>query len=199
MADDDDDFDDDFDDDDFDEGDLDDVGGEDGPSGDEDFDGEGGPAPGGKKKLMLLIVIVLLLILGGLGAAFFLGVFDDETIEEEVVDEEGQVKTIVTLPTLDIPAMVVNLNTKGKKPTFFQLKLKLEIQDGIPDEIQQEFIPRVMDTFYFYLRAMDTKDIEGSAGMERMRKGLLRRARAVFAPVEVHDVLFERIIIDKKG
>ena len=89
-------------------------------------DGADAPEDGGskRKKLILFIVLPLLLLIGvGVGVAVMLGLFSSEP-PANVDDEQAQVEEVVA-PTVqttffEIPDLIVNLNTSGRKSVWFE-------------------------------------------------------------------------------
>ena len=152
---------------------------------------------------MLIIIIVLLLLIIGAGG-FLLFTSAGKSLIGLDQGEEGASKVKVEeLPPTDltyfaVPELLVNLTkSSGKKKVapFLRLSLKLELPDKESEKIMQAVLPRVIDQFQIYLRQLRVEDIEGSAGIQRLREELLRRANEVSAPVKVGDVLFEVVLI----
>jgi flagellar FliL protein len=56
-------------------------------------------------------------------------------------------------------------------------------------------MPRVMDAFQTFLREMRPSDLEGSAGLYRLRDELTRRVNVAVAPNKINAVLFKEIIV----
>jgi len=56
-------------------------------------------------------------------------------------------------------------------------------------------MPRVTDIFQTYLRELRAGDLNGSAGMYRLKEELTRRVNAALAPTQVSAVLFKEIIV----
>jgi flagellar FliL protein len=56
-------------------------------------------------------------------------------------------------------------------------------------------MPRIQDAFQVYLRELRASDLEGSAGLYRMKEELLRRINMEIHPREVTRVLFKEIIV----
>ena len=166
---------------------------------DEDGEGEGAPSSGGsKKKKLIIIVAVLLLVVGGAAAAFFTGLMDPVLamiLGEDAVSSADAEPVEGSGLFHDLPEVLVNLNTKGRKSQFLKIKVSLEVTteqdklviDGVKD--------RVLDNFQVYLRELRIEDLQGSAGMYRLREELLRRVRAATAPAEVKDVLFKEMLV----
>jgi flagellar FliL protein len=96
---------------------------------------------------------------------------------------------------LEIPKMIVNLNTDGDVPRYLRLSIQLELNDPADAPAVQAVIPRVVDKFQTYLRELRVKDLRGSGGIYRLQSELLWRVNQAAAPVEVKDVLFQEILI----
>lgn len=156
------------------------------------------PSSGGKKKLLIIIIIVILLVLGGLAGAYFTGLLDpvikmivgDSAATSETV--EGEVGSSVFY---ELPALTVNLNTAGRKARFIKIQVSLELENEEDKPKVEAVIARVMDNFNVYLRELRIEDLDGSAGMYRLREELLTRIRAAVAPVKVRDILFKEMLI----
>jgi len=187
---------------------------------DEDFEGDAEPdfeggGGGGKKKLLLLIVIPLVLVIGGAAAAYFSGLADPliamitgEKAEEQVVD--GAMPTDGVAPAegaapsapsatgavfYDLPEMLVNLNTPGRKRNFLKIRVSLELSSEIDINRVETVLPRIVDNFQVYLRELRLEDLQGAAGMYRLREELLSRVNAAVRPAQVKDVLFKEMIV----
>lgn len=172
-------------------------------SGDEDEDDEEGGG-GGKKKLIIIIAIVLLVIIGAVAGAFFAGVFDsEEEVPEEQVEltpeelEQADVAAAASgaITYYEIPDLTVNLNSGGKQKSYLKVKIKLELDNPEGMQVLEERLPRVMDNFQVYLRELRLKDLEGSAGINRLKEELLRRVNKAVRPVVIKDVLFQEVLV----
>ncbi len=175
---------------------------------DEDDETEGTEEEGGKKrripgkKLVLFAgapiggLIVILAVL------FFLGVFSsDEEVDEELQAEEtgepdGSGRIAASEVTfVELPEMLVNLNTADGRIVYLKLQVAIELPFDVVMEEIDPIMPRVVDQFQLYLRELRLEDLQGSAGMFRLKEELLRRVNAAVAPVQVYDVLFREMII----
>jgi len=152
-----------------------------------------------RKKLILFIVIpVLLLIGGGVGVAVMLGLFSSKPPvnpdEEQVQVEEVMAPTVQTT-FFEIPDLIVNLNTSGRKSVFLKIKISLEIADPSDIDTINQLLPRIVDNFQVYLRELRVQDLQGSAGMYRLHEELLRRVNIAVRPAKVKDVLFKEMLV----
>lgn len=169
-------------------------------------DAEGGG--GGKKKLLMIVIpVVLLLLIGGGAGAYFAGVFggSEEEVtepelspaERELLEEQAAVERAATgqVVFFEVPEMLVNLNTGGKSETYLKIQVSLELDN--PEALPQleQLMPRVVDNFQTYLRELRLEDLEGSAGVYRLKEELLIRVNAAVRPVRVNDILFREILV----
>ena len=158
--------------------------------GDEDAEGEGAPeAGGGKKKLFMMVgAAVAVLGLGG-GGWFFFMKKKPETAATPPVEVAKPVAFV------DLPDMTVNLSVGQDRPQYLRVKVALEVTDAkVADQIKP-IMPRVIDAFQLYLREMRPSDIEGSAGIFRLRDELTRRVNTAVHPARVNAVLFREIVV----
>lgn len=161
-----------------------------------EFDGEEGEeqSGGGKKKLIIIAALALVLLLGGGGAAYFFlfSGSDAEVVEpENDPDAEPEAKAYF----YDLPEMTVNLNSKKQRAQYLRVKISLELVSEEQAHKIEPFMPRVLDAFQVYLRELRTSDLEGSAGLFRLKRELLKRINDAIYPVKVNDILFKEILI----
>lgn len=159
--------------------------------GDDLLDDEEGSS-GGKKKLIILIVLALLLIGGGAVAFFVLDPFGTSAQQGATDEKIAAPEPVVFFP---LPAITVNLENVAGRQQYLKLKATLELRDQGEIAKIEPFMPRVLDAFQVYLRELRTTDIEGSAGMFRLKEELQRRINVAVYPVEVRKILFEEILI----
>ncbi|MCK7614866.1 flagellar basal body-associated FliL family protein [Roseibium sediminicola] len=160
---------------------------------DDDGD-EGAAAGGGKKKLFLFggIGLVLLLVIGGAGYYFFLM---GDSIPMPAPGET-EVPQVVQKPVVfyDLPEMTVNLATDGRT-TYLKVRIALEVENRAMIDQIQPYLPRILDAFQIYLRELRPADLEGSAGLFRLKEELLRRINLSVYPAKVEGVLFKEILV----
>jgi flagellar FliL protein len=145
--------------------------------------------PKSKFKLMIMIVGVLAL-LGGGAATYFL-FFRHPT--DEAHAEAAKVKPPVFI---EVPDMLVNLTgSPGERVQYLKAKIVLELKEERQIEEIRPTMPRVTDIFQTYLRELRPADLNGSAGLFRLKEELTRRVNNAVAPVKVSAVLFKEIVV----
>ena len=145
-----------------------------------------------KRKLPSKLVIMaaaagLLVVCGGaVGAYLFFG----RSVEK--LDSAG-VKPAVFV---DLPDVLVNLSNSGTDRTqYLKVKVVLELPEQALVAQIQPLMPRVMDAFQTYLRELRPTDLDGSAGLYRLKEELTRRVNAAVAPNRITAVLFKEIVV----
>ncbi len=147
------------------------------------------------KKLVLFIVLPLVLVLGGAAGAYVAGVLDPLLGKaEEQKDGAAQAKAAPAV-FYDLPEMLVNLNGGGRKASYLKISVSLELEDAATLEHVDQVLPRIVDSFQVYLRELRIEDLNGSAGLQRLREELLLRVNAATQPAVVRDVLFKEMLI----
>jgi flagellar protein FliL len=157
---------------------------------------EGKEAPA-KRKLSLKMMIMAaggLVVLGGLGGGGYYFLFAGHGKEKEAAAAAApQPKPVVFL---DMPDVLVNLSSAGSDRTqYLKVKVTLELPDQAMSAQIQPVMPRLMDTFQTYLRELRPTDLDGSAGLYRLKEELTRRVNAAIAPSRINAVLFKEIVV----
>jgi flagellar FliL protein len=151
------------------------------------------PAAKSKLKLPSMKIMIIaaagLLVIGGGGAAAYL--FLGGSGHDKAAKTEAKPSTFV-----DVPDVLVNLANGGSDRTQY-LKVKIVLELPSAEEVQQiqPLMPRVMDAFQTYLRELRPTDLDGSAGLYRLKEELTRRVNAAVAPNRITAVLFKEIIV----
>ena len=86
-------------------------------------------------------------------------------------------------------------NAASERTQYLRAKIVLEVADQATIEQIKPLLPRVLDAFQTYLREMRPTDLEGSAGLYRLRDELTRRVNVAIAPSRINAVLFKEIIV----
>jgi flagellar FliL protein len=92
--------------------------------------------------------------------------------------------------------VLVNLAGSGADRTqYLKVKIVLELPDPTLVGQIQPLMPRVMDAFQTYLRELRATDLDGSAGLYRLKEELTRRVNVAVAPNKITAVLFKEIVV----
>lgn len=147
-------------------------------------------APKSKFKLILIIVGALV-VLGGGAATWFLFFRHGE-------DEHHAEAALPPKPPVfvEVPDMMVNLaGAPGERVQYLKLKIVLELKEEKQVEAIKPTMPRVTDIFQTYVRELRSSDLNGSAGVFRLKEELTKRVNAAVAPVQVSAVLFKEVVL----
>jgi flagellar FliL protein len=154
--------------------------------------GAGAPeAPAAKSKLKLMIAAVALLAIAIGGATWFF--FFRHHAEEMHAEMAPPPKP----PSyVEVPDMLVNLiGLPGERVQYLKVKIVLEVKEEKLVEAIRPTLPRVTDIFQTYLRELRPADLNGSAGLFRLKEDLTRRVNAALAPNQVSAVLFKEVVV----
>jgi flagellar FliL protein len=139
-------------------------------------------------KLIIMAVAGLLVVGGGgIGAYMFFGASGQDSHAEA----SAKPATFV-----DLPDVLVNLSSSANdRAQYLKIKITLELPDEHLVQKIQPLMPRVMDAFQTYLRELRPTDLDGSAGLYRLKEELTRRVNAAVQPNHVTAVLFKEIVV----
>lgn len=175
----------------------------------------GGEGGGGKKKLIIIggAAVVVLALAGG-GAFFFLGGGggassggddghggghgapaahgDPHAAAPAPAKADSSKKATVYM---DLPDMTVNLSSADQRASFLRVKITLEVADSDTVAKITPQMPKVLDAFQIYLRELRPSDLDGSAGVHRLKEELARRLNVAVYPAKVDAVLFKEILV----
>jgi flagellar FliL protein len=165
-------------------------------------DGEAGPEPKRRRfagKTLVLFVIAPLFLLSGLGAgAYFTGltakIFGGDKHEAEQ-KEQAAAQAAKPAVFYNLPEMLVNLNSAGRRTSFLKISVSLELESATDIPRIEAVMPRIVDNFQIYLRELRIEDLRGSAGLYRLREELLARVNNAAQPARVNDVLFKEMLV----
>jgi flagellar protein FliL len=183
------------------------------PKKDNDVAEEGsGEEKAGRKlpsrKLMMIGGAAALLLFGGGGAGYWF-FFKGKPKQDMVAQAPGeQPRTpAAAAPAggpkrpsafLDLPEMTVNLAAGGgqqDRQQFLRMKIALEVaEQKVATEIQP-MLPRVVDTFQVFMRELRPQDLEGSAGLYRLKEEMTRRVNVAVYPARVDAILFKELMV----
>ena len=142
-----------------------------------------------RKKLIIMAAAALLLVGGGGATWFFFFRAHGEPMHAEAVVPKAPI-------FLDVPEVLVNLvGAPGERTQYLKVKVVLELKEEKQVETIKPTMPRVSDIFQTYMRELRPADLNGSAGLFRLKEELTRRVNVAVAPNQVNAVLFKEIVI----
>lgn len=160
-------------------------------------------SPKSKGKLLVLIA-ALVLLLGGAGG-YMMGLFGGAEAKqadhgEEAVETQAEDHATVSEPQaqlffINLPDVLVNLQSEGKRPRFLKLRVALEVMGEETTNPVNELIPRIMDSFQLYLRALSPDDVEGAQGLQRLKEEMLARINFAIEPHRIESVLIKEMLV----
>jgi flagellar FliL protein len=155
-------------------------------------DGETGApeaaAPKSRKKLVMIAAAAVVL-LGGGGGGYM-------ALKKPQAGSDAQADGKKTVAFVDIREMTVNLAADASQAQrFLKFRVALEVKDAKSAADIQPLLPRVEDSFQVFVRELRASDLEGSAGVYRLREELVRRVNIAVYPAKVDAVLFKDIVI----
>lgn len=142
-----------------------------------------------KKRLMLIAsgVTAVIGIIVAVGVVFFMG-----GEKHESAKEEGTVEAAV----VDVPEFTVNLLSEDDNAThFMKIKLAVEVTRKADEVSVNTLMPRLQDDWGGFMRQLRPNDMQGSAALQRLKEGLLRRANQSLAPVPVKAVYIRELLV----
>ncbi|MGQ0685357.1 flagellar basal body-associated protein FliL [Bradyrhizobium sp.] len=144
-----------------------------------------------KGKLKLIIAAAgFLAIVGGVGGWMLMS--------RGPSDDKKQAQAAPSKPPsyVDVPEIMVNLvSLPGERVQYLKIKVVLEVKEDKQIEAIKPSMPRVTDIFQTYMRELRAGDLNGSAGLFRLKEELTRRVNTAVAPQQVSAVLFKEIVI----
>jgi flagellar FliL protein len=159
---------------------------------DANAEGEAGGGVSLKQKFSLKLIIIAaaaLVVLAGGGTGTYLFFAGHK-------DAKAHAAPVKVATFFDVPEVLVNLSNPGNDRTqYLKVKIVLELPDPALTPQVQTAMPRVMDAFQTYLRELRPTDLDGSAGLYRLKEELTRRVNAALSPSRINAVLFKEIVV----
>jgi flagellar FliL protein len=151
--------------------------------------GEGDAGPRSKKLLILGAAGLVALSTAAGGGYWFFAHRAGETVETKAM--------VKPVAFVDIREMMINLANEPnqERPKVLKFRAALEVKDHKLIAEIQPLLPRIEDAFQVFVRELRASDLEGSAGVYRLREELLRRVNVAVYPAKVDAVLFKDIIV----
>jgi flagellar FliL protein len=144
----------------------------------------------GVSKILIIISFMSLMLCGG-GGYYFL-VFKPETPQEEKQEDKRQ--NAMEIGYMNLPDIIINLKSTKNKTSVLKASFVLELESLKDKEALDQLKPVIIDEFQTYLRELEISDIQGSAGLERVRQELFNRVSSVISPLKVRKVLIKEFL-----
>jgi flagellar FliL protein len=114
---------------------------------------------------------------------------------EQIEAEQDKTPEQLKLLFIEIPPQRYNLNTGGDGVSFLDARIILEIdRESFRADVEAK-MPRILDEFNIYMRELRPEDLNGAAGIFRLKEELLMRINQAVAPTRVKDVLIQEFLI----
>ena len=150
--------------------------------------------PKKRSKRPLLIGLVLMLALGGGG---FFAVYSGMILghkESAHAEGEPRAEALPEIAFVAIPSIVVTLGPEAGG-RFLHFTAQLEVGKAYEADVQM-LLPRILDVLNGYLRAVETKELEDSTALVRLRSQMLRRVQIVTGEGRIRDLLITEFVIN---
>lgn len=153
---------------------------------------EAASKPGKKKLVMIGGALALVAVLGG-GWFFFL----KKKPVEEVSAEAAAAAAKKQITFVEMKDMMIGISSgpQQDRQPIVKIKVALEIADPKTADQVKPLLPRVEDAFQVFMRELRPSDLDGSAGMYRLKEELLRRVNVTVYPAKVDAVLFKELLL----
>jgi len=98
-----------------------------------------------------------------------------------------------------LPEFLVDLAPDRRgRVAYLKLSASIEVDHHESDELLAHIAaarPAIIERTTFFLRELQPEDFQGSAGMARVKRELLRRVNLVLGPVNADDVVINDLVI----
>jgi flagellar FliL protein len=150
---------------------------------------EAPPSKKGKLKLFIAVAGFVAILGAGVGTWFF-------QMRGHGDEQHAEAPPPKPPSFIDVPEMMVNLvGAPGERVQYLRVKVVLEVKEEKQVEAIKPNLPRVTDLFQTYLRELRASDLNGSAGLFRLKEELTRRVNNAVTPQQVSAVLFKEIVV----
>ena len=151
----------------------------------------------GISKTLIIIGLVFILLIGGVLGFLFLTPTGKALMGKEGAAKESTEKKydLESLAFTALPEILLNLRSSDGRHVFLKVTFVIESSSPKIGEKIEKIKPMITDQFQTYLRELDIDDLNGSAGVERMRQELISRTNSLLTPEKINNVLFKEFLI----
>ena len=154
---------------------------------------EAAPKSGKKKLVMIGGALALVAALGGGGWFFFMAKKPAEAVSAE--QAAAAAKKLITFVEMKDMMIGITAGPQQDRQPLLKIKVALEIADPKTADQVKPLLPRVEDAFQVFMRELRPSDLDGSAGMYRLKEELLRRVNVTVFPAKIDAVLFKELLV----
>ncbi len=117
------------------------------------------------------------------------------TVVKSLLSPKNEKTDLLELAFLSLPEMIVNLKSTKSRGNILKTIFVLEIESLAEKEKIDHLKPLIIDQFQSYLRELEANDIQGAAGMERVRQELFNRVNTIITPLKIRQILVKDFLI----
>jgi len=144
--------------------------------------------------LRIFAGLVLALVLGGAGFyAAYTGLIPS-TNESTSSNDDQRSNPLGDIVFVGIDPMVISLGREAGN-RHLRFRAQLEVPRGNKADVER-LLPRVMDIFNSYLRAVELSELEKPSNLSRLRAHMLRRVQMVLGKDRVNDLLIMEFVLN---
>jgi flagellar protein FliL len=151
-------------------------------------------SPGKGKARLWIGASLALVLIGGAAMAYLAGLLPPESFGAAAAERSGEPASRPAV-FVDVPDLVINVNVTGTRLRFLKLVASLEVGGERQAEAVRQLLPRITDNINLYLRTIEPDEMNGAAGVYRIKRDLLARINQVVEPHEVRDVLIKEMLV----
>lgn len=144
----------------------------------------------------LLLGLVLAVVLGGAGfAVTYLGLVELPSGGGHGGPAKDMAPGARNLPAfVPVEPLIVSLGPAAAG-RHLRFEAELQVEPGFEAEVQH-LLPRMLDMFNSYLRAVDLVELEDPAALILLRAQMLRRAQLIAGEGRVQDLLITEFVLN---
>ncbi len=157
-------------------------------------------------KIVIILIVAILVIVGGGAAAIFLTPLKDKLFphaeqntkdmkkgkEPEKAEESINLHEILFI---QLPEVLINLKPTKGRSAMLKATFIVTLTNAKDREVVDHLKPLIMDQFQTYLREFEVADLQGAAGLERIRQELKNRLINLVSPIKIRQILFKDFLI----
>jgi len=158
--------------------------------------GDQGGKPAGKKKV--IIAFAALFVVAAAGGGGFVGYkkfYAGAPAPENAADVDSPPADDAKYTLVKIDNLVANL-APGSRSRMVRVSAVVPVVEGASTRKNGETEDALREAFLTHLRAVDAADLEGAAGMQRLKDALLSRAKDAVGRNAVKEVLIRDFVVN---